>query len=43
MAGLGHTSSLPGWQVRVLDGNHVPGTEKRIAPLRGHRGAALPD
>ena len=42
MAGLGGTASLPGWQVRVLDGNHFPGTEKRIAPLRGHRGAALP-
>ena len=33
---------LPGWQVRVLDGNHFPGTEKRVAPLHGHRGAALP-
>lgn len=42
MAGLGGTAILPGWQMRVLDGNHVPGTEKRIAPLRGHRGAALP-
>lgn len=42
MAGLGQTAILPGWQVRVLDGNHFPGTEKRIAPLRGHRGAALP-
>ena len=42
MAGLGQTATLPGWQVRVLDGNHFPGTEKRIAPLRGHRGAALP-
>ena len=42
MAGLGQDAILPGWQVRVLDGNHFPGTEKRIAPLRGHRGAALP-
>ena len=35
-------SSLPGWQLRVLDGNHLPASEKRLAPLRGHRGAALP-
>src|SRR5919107_44182 len=34
--------SLPGWQLRVLDGNHLPASEKRLAPLRGHRGAALP-
>jgi len=33
---------LPGWQLRVLDGNHLPASEKRLAPLRGHRGAALP-
>ena len=26
----------------MLDGNHLPGTEKRIAPLRGHRVAGLP-
>jgi len=26
----------------VLDGNHLPGSEKRLAVLRGHRGAALP-
>ena len=42
MAGLDPTAVLPGWQVRVLDGNHPPGTDKRISPLRGHRGAALP-
>ena len=35
-------ASLPGWQLRVLDGNHLPASEKRLAPLRGHRGAALP-
>jgi IS4 transposase len=34
--------SLPGWQLRVLDGNHLPASEKRLAPLREHRGAALP-
>ena len=35
-------ASLPGWQLRVLDGNHLPASEKRLAPLREHRGAALP-
>jgi len=33
---------LPGWHLRVLDGNHLPASEKRLAPLREHRGAALP-
>lgn len=33
---------LPGWRVRIVDGNHLPASEKRIAPLRGFRGAALP-
>lgn len=33
---------LPGWKVRIIDGNHLPASEKRIAPLRGFRGAALP-
>ena len=42
MAALGTEASLPGWQVRVLDGNHLPASEKRLAPLRGFRGAALP-
>ena len=28
--------------MRVLDGNHLPASEKRLAPLRGLRGAALP-
>jgi IS4 transposase len=31
-----------GYRVRVLDGNHLAGTEKRLRPLRGFRGAALP-
>lgn len=35
-------ASLPGWQLRIVDGNHLPGSEKRLQPLRGHRGAALP-
>lgn len=35
-------ASLPGWRVRILDGNHLPASEKRLGPLRGFRGAALP-
>ena len=42
LATLNRPASLPGWRLRVLDGNHLPGSEKRLAPLRGHRGAALP-
>ncbi|MFL5458485.1 MAG: transposase [Myxococcales bacterium] len=33
---------LAGYRVRVLDGNHLPPSEKRVKPLRGRRGAALP-
>ena len=32
----------PGYRIRVLDGNHLPASEKRLAALRGFRGAALP-
>lgn len=39
---LSGQASLPGWQLRVFDGNHLPGSEKRLAALRGYRGAALP-
>ena len=42
VAAVGSGASLPGWQVRILDGNHLPASEKRLASLRGHRGAALP-
>ena len=43
MAAVGHgAGSLPGWRLRVLDGNHLPASEKRLLPLRGFRGAALP-
>jgi IS4 transposase len=31
-----------GYRVRIVDGNHLPATEKRVKPLRGFRGAALP-
>ncbi len=33
---------LPGYRVRVLDGNHLAGTEHRVAALRRYRAAALP-
>ena len=36
------SQSLPGWQLRVFDGNHLPASDKRLAPLRDFRGAALP-
>ena len=34
--------SLPGLQLRIIDGNHLPASEKRLAPLREQRGAAMP-
>ncbi|MFT4195499.1 IS4 family transposase [Ottowia sp.] len=39
---LPERQSLAGWQLRVFDGNHLPASEKRLGPLRGLRGAALP-
>jgi hypothetical protein len=33
---------LPGYRVRVLDGNHLAGTEQRVKALRRYRAAALP-
>jgi len=33
---------LPGYRVRILDGNHLAGTEHRIKELRRLRAAALP-
>lgn len=42
VAELAGTSSLPGWQLRIVDGNHLAATEKRLKPLRNQRGAALP-
>ena len=41
-ATLDVTPCMPGWQVRIVDGNHLPGSQKRLAPLREHPGAALP-
>jgi hypothetical protein len=33
---------LPGWEVRILDGHHLAGTDHRIAELRRLGAAALP-
>ena len=33
---------LDGYRVQILDGNHLPGTEHRIGPLRTTRAGALP-
>jgi IS4 transposase len=33
---------VPGYQVRIVDGSHLPATEKRLKPLRGFGGASLP-
>jgi IS4 transposase len=30
------------YRLRVVDGSHLPASEKRLKPLRGFRGAALP-
>lgn len=39
-AAVDGSTILPGWRLRVLDGNHLPASEKRLAPLREQRGAA---
>jgi IS4 transposase len=33
---------LPGYEVRILDGHHLAGTEHRLKPLRRTRAGALP-
>jgi hypothetical protein len=33
---------LPGYRVRILDGNQLAGTHRRLKPLRGRQGAAMP-
>lgn len=33
---------LPGYRIRILDGNHLAGTDRRLRMLRGKQGAALP-
>ncbi|MEC4720344.1 transposase [Noviherbaspirillum sp. CPCC 100848] len=29
---------VPGYKLRIVDGNHLPASEKRLKPLRGFRG-----
>jgi IS4 transposase len=36
------TPFLPGYRTKILDGNHLPGTEHRILELRTMRAGALP-
>lgn len=36
------TSPIPRYEVRIVDGNHLAGTDKRIKELRGESAAALP-
>jgi IS4 transposase len=33
---------VAGRRLRILDGSHLPASDKRLKPLRGFRGAALP-
>jgi IS4 transposase len=40
--GGGRAPLLPGYRVRILDGNHLAATEHRIAELRVTRAGALP-
>lgn len=40
--GAPRTPLLPGYDVRVVDGNYLAGTQHRPGPLRGRREAALP-
>jgi IS4 transposase len=34
--------TVPSYRLRIVDGNHLPASEKRLKPLHGFRGAALP-
>jgi IS4 transposase len=38
----GRPGLLPGHRVRVLDGNHLAATDRRLAVLRGHAAGPLP-
>lgn len=42
LPGSGRQPLLPGYDLRVVDGNHLAGTHKRLAVLRALGGAALP-
>jgi IS4 transposase len=35
-------ATLPGYRIRILDGNHLAATDKRLKPLRPFRGSARP-
>ena len=39
---LGMEPSLPGWRLRIVDGNHLPASDKRLGALKGRTGAMLP-
>lgn len=38
----GNAPLVPGYRTRIVDGNHLPASEKRLKPLRAFRGAAMP-
>jgi IS4 transposase len=38
----GQSPTVRGYRLRVVDGNHLPASQKRLKPLRTFRGAALP-
>src|SRR3989304_1600545 len=40
--GSGRVVLLPGFRTKILDGNHLAGTDRRLKPLRGQKGSALP-
>ena len=40
--GVTHTSLLPGYTIRILDGNALAGTDHRLKVLRNQSAAALP-
>lgn len=39
----GQPATVDGYRLRIVDGSHLPASEKRLKPLRQFRGAALPD
>jgi IS4 transposase len=39
---MGIDPLLAGWRVRIIDGNHLPASDKRLKPLRRLSAAALP-
>jgi len=38
----GLPAPIPGYRVRILDGNHLASTERRLEPLRGSKAGPLP-